>query len=83
MRVVDLLPPLGPAPARPRASGTATTTALVDPESAEGKTLLALSESDRRMGSAAGAPSAAYPMTGVPAAPDPVLQRKLTAPVLM
>lgn len=83
------LPPLGPAPAKPRASGTALTTALVDPQSAEGRTLLAMNESNR-VENAAGSPPVAYPMTGAgyqsaaaPVAPDPVLQRKLTAPVLI
>jgi type IV secretion system protein VirB10 len=80
------LPPLGPSPTQPRASRTEVASALVDPQSVEGKTLLAMNEDDRGLANTAGQiyPAAAgYQAAAAPPAPDPVLQRKLTAPVLI
>ena len=59
------LPPLGPSPTKLRASGTATTSALVDPQSVEGQALLASNGNDRGVANAAGPfypAAAAYPL---------------------
>ena len=84
------LPPLGPSPTQPRAIKTDMTSALVDPQSAEGEALLARSGDGGSLVNASSSPPAAYPMAtagyqsaAALAAPDPVLQRRLTAPVLI
>ncbi len=77
------LPPLGPAAAKPRAVKTDVAPALIDPESVEGRTLLAMNDGDRGLANASGLPPAAYPVAAAPAAPDPLRQRRLEAPVLI
>ncbi len=77
------LPPLGPAASKPRQSQTDVAPALIDPESVEGRTLLAMNDSDRGLANSTGLPPAAYPVAAAPAAPDPLRQRRLEAPVLI
>jgi type IV secretion system protein VirB10 len=76
------LPPLGPAPPRPKAVEAGP---LVDEGSVEAQALLAAS-ADPYGPSLAGGPPAADPRASAYAAPpppDPVLQRRLEAPVLI
>jgi type IV secretion system protein VirB10 len=78
------LPPLGPAPVRPVVKAEQTS-ALVDAESAEAQVLLA-GGADTAGLALAGGPPAGYPPPATyaaPPAPDPVLQRRLEAPVLI
>jgi len=80
------LPPLGPSPTTPRGIAPEAASALVDPQSAEGQALLAGHGDERGVANTAGSfypAAAAHPMAAAPSAPDPVLQRRLTAPVLI
>jgi len=78
------LPPLGPAPVKP-VQKAEQTSALVDADSAEAQALLA-GGADNAGLALAGGPPAGYPPPATyaaPPAPDPVLQRRLEAPVLI
>ena len=77
------LPPLGPAPAKPQQIKTDVATALIDPESVEGRRLLAGNEDDRGLANSSGLPPAEFPVAAAPAAPDTLRQRRLEAPVLI
>jgi type IV secretion system protein VirB10 len=84
------LPPLGPAPAKPKVPAVAPSTTLVDADSAEASALLAGAGVPGSSGlayaeGAAPANPYAYGYPSPPQAPavDPVLQRRLEAPVLV
>ena len=70
------LPPLGHAAVKPQETGIVAVSPLIDPQSAEGQALLAGNGEDR------GPPAASY-AAAAPAVPDPALQRRLEAPVLI
>jgi type IV secretion system protein VirB10 len=75
------LPPLGPAPPRTR---PAESTSMVEEDSEAAAELLApaVKPDDAWAGAASDAPGGASPFAA-PVPPDPVLQRKLEAPVLV
>ena len=77
------LPPLGPAPVKAQETQIEEVSPLIDPTSAEGRALLAGADSSGGY-PGYGGPAAGYPAESTaPPPPDPVLQRRLEAPVLI
>ena len=77
------LPPLGPAPVKAQETQIEEVSPLIDPTSAEGRALLA-GGNDPGGYPGYGGPAAGYPAAATaPPPPDPVLQRRLEAPVLI
>ena len=77
------LPPLGPAPPKPQEVKIEQPSSLVYPDSPEGKALLA-GGADPGGYPGYGGPAEGYPAAATaPPPPDPVLQRRLEAPVLI
>jgi type IV secretion system protein VirB10 len=82
MALPPLGPPLAPAPVKAQETRIEEVSPLIDPTSAEGRALLA-GGNDPGGYPGYGGPAAVYPAAGTAPPPDPVLQRRLEAPVLI
>jgi type IV secretion system protein VirB10 len=76
-------PPLGPVPVKAQATQVEQVSPLIDPTSAEGRALLAGGNNPGAYPGYGGSPPAYAAAAAAPLPPDPVLQRRLEAPVLI